>query len=106
MAEKNEKLFDQFEPVSYETWRAKVETDLKGADFNKKLVWRTNEGFNVQPIYRLDDIKDLKTPTHSPVNSPMYAAPAQTMTGSPARTLSPQLPKRPTKSLSMSSIRA
>ena len=47
MAEKKEKLFDQFPGVSYEEWRAKVEADLKGADFNKKLVWRTNEGFNV-----------------------------------------------------------
>ena len=70
MAEKTEKLFDQFEPVSYETWRAKVETDLKGADFNKKLVWRTNEGFNVQPIYRLDDIKDLKTTNSLPGEFP------------------------------------
>ena len=61
MAEKNEKLFDQFPPVSYDEWRAKVEADLKGADFNKKLVWRTNEGFNVQPIYRAEDIADFKT---------------------------------------------
>ena len=61
MAENKEKLFDQFPPVSTEEWRAKVEVDLKGADFNKKLVWRTNEGFNVQPMYRAEDIKDLKT---------------------------------------------
>ena len=33
---------------------------LKGADFQKKLVWRTNEGFNVQPFYRREDLKDLK----------------------------------------------
>ena len=61
MAENNEKLFDQFPGVSYEEWRAKVEADLKGADFNKKLVWRTNEGFDVQPIYRAEDIADFKT---------------------------------------------
>lgn len=70
MAEKTEKLFDQFEPVSYDTWRAKVEADLKGADFDKKLVWRTNEGFNVQPVYRLDDIKDLKTTESLPGEFP------------------------------------
>ncbi len=64
MAENKEKLFDQFPGVSYEEWRAKVEADLKGADFNKKLVWRTNEGFNVEPIYRAEDIAGLKT-THS-----------------------------------------
>ena len=61
MAEKNERLFDQFPEVSYEEWRAKVEADLKGADFNKKLVWRTNEGFNVQPVYRAEDIAQLNT---------------------------------------------
>lgn len=60
MAENKEKLFDQFPGISYDEWRAKVEADLKGADFNKKLVWRTNEGFNVQPIYRAEDIADLK----------------------------------------------
>ena len=43
MAEKREKLFTEFPPVSTEEWRAKVEVDLKGADFNKKLVCRTNQ---------------------------------------------------------------
>lgn len=61
MEEKKERLFDQFPETSYAEWRAKVEADLKGADFDKKLVWRTNEGFNVQPVYRAEDIKDLKT---------------------------------------------
>lgn len=70
MAEKKEKLFDMFPGVSYEEWRAKVETDLKGADFNKKLVWRTNEGFNVQPIYRAEDIADLKTTDSLPGEFP------------------------------------
>jgi methylmalonyl-CoA mutase len=70
MAENKEKLFDQFPGVSYEEWRAKVETDLKGADFNKKLVWRTNEGFNVQPIYRAEDIADLKTTDSLPGEFP------------------------------------
>lgn len=61
MAEKKEKLFDMFPECSYEEWRAKVEADLKGADFNKKLVWRTNEGFNVEPVYRAENIADFKT---------------------------------------------
>lgn len=70
MAENKEKLFDQFPPVSYQEWRAKVETDLKGADFDKKLVWRTNEGFNVQPVYRAEDIADLKTTDSLPGQYP------------------------------------
>lgn len=61
MAENKEKLFSQFPPVSYETWKAKVDADLKGVPFEKKLVWRTNEGFSVQPMYRREDIADLKT---------------------------------------------
>ncbi|MCM1032994.1 MAG: methylmalonyl-CoA mutase small subunit [Odoribacter sp.] len=70
MAEKTEKLFDQFPGISYEEWRAKVEADLKGADFNKKLVWRTNEGFNVEPIYRAEDIADFKTTDSLPGEFP------------------------------------
>ena len=60
MAEKRKKLFDQFAPVTPEEWRAKAEVDLKGADFQKKMVWRTNEGFDAQPLYRSVDIADLK----------------------------------------------
>ena len=60
MAETRKKLFDQFAPVTPEEWRAKAEVDLKGADFQKKMVWRTNEGFDAQPLYRSVDIADLK----------------------------------------------
>ena len=61
MAEKREKLFEAFSPVDFKTWRAKAEIDLKGADFDKKMIWRTNEGFNVNPLYFDEDIKDFKT---------------------------------------------
>jgi methylmalonyl-CoA mutase len=53
-----ERLFDQFHPVSTSEWMDKIKTDLKGVDFNKKLVWRTNEGFDVNPFYRMEDLKD------------------------------------------------
>jgi len=53
------KLFDQFPPVTTKEWMDKINTDLKGADFNKKLVWRTNEGFEVEPFYRMEDIENL-----------------------------------------------
>ena len=61
MAKNNETLFDAFSPVSTEEWKAKIVADLKGADFDKKLVWRTNEGFNVEPFYRNEDIEGLST---------------------------------------------
>ena len=70
MADCKEKLFDQFPPVSTEEWMKKVTADLKGADFNKKLVWRTNEGFNVKPMYRAEDIADIKTTNSLPGEYP------------------------------------
>lgn len=70
MADNKEKLFTQFPPVSYETWRAKVDADLKGVPFDKKLVWRTNEGFNVQPMYQRQDIEDLPTVNSLPGEYP------------------------------------
>ena len=70
MAEKKEKLFDMFSPVTTEEWRAKVDADLKGVPFEKKLVWRTNEGFNVQPMYRREDIENLATTDSLPGEFP------------------------------------
>ena len=70
MADNKEKLFDMFPECSYDQWRAKVEADLKGADFNKKLVWRTNEGFNVEPVYRAENIADFKTTDSLPGEYP------------------------------------
>ena len=61
MADSKEKLFSDFSPVPTEKWMEKVTADLKGADFEKKLVWKTNEGFKVKPFYRMEDLEGLKT---------------------------------------------
>jgi methylmalonyl-CoA mutase len=60
MANQKEKLFSNFPPISTEEWMAKITADLKGADFEKRLVWRTNEGFNVNPFYRRENLEGLK----------------------------------------------
>ena len=70
MSNIKEKLFTEFQAPTKQEWLDKIEVDLKGADFQKKLVWRTNEGFNVQPFYRLEDLKDLKTPDALPGEFP------------------------------------
>ncbi len=54
------KLFTEFPPVSTEQWEAVINTDLKGADYEKKLVWKTHEGFNVRPYYRAENMEGLK----------------------------------------------
>ena len=65
-----EKLFSEFQAPTKQEWLDKIEVDLKGADFQKRLVWRTNEGFSVQPFYRREDLKDLKTPDALPGEFP------------------------------------
>ena len=60
MSNNKEKLFSEFQAPTTQEWLDKIQVDLKGADFQKRLVWRTNEGFNVQPFYRREDLKDLK----------------------------------------------
>ncbi|HET6557048.1 MAG TPA: methylmalonyl-CoA mutase small subunit [Prolixibacteraceae bacterium] len=59
MEEKYNKLFEEFPPVSTQQWMDKITADLKGADFNRKLVWKTNEGIDVQPFYREEDLEKL-----------------------------------------------
>ena len=61
MANSKEKLFADFAPVSTQEWLDKINVDLKGADFEKKLVWKTNEGCKVKPFYRKEDLENLKT---------------------------------------------
>ncbi len=61
MADSKEKLFSDFSPVSTDQWMDKVTADLKGADYEKKLVWKTNEGFKVKPFYRMEDLDGLKS---------------------------------------------
>lgn len=58
--EQKEKLFEKFPPISTKEWMDKITADLKGVDFNKKLVWKTGEGFDLMPFYRLEDIDKLK----------------------------------------------
>ena len=61
MADSKEKLFSDFPPVSTQEWMDKIQVYLKGADYEKKLVWKTNEGFKVKPFYRQEDLEGLKT---------------------------------------------
>ncbi|MCQ2346016.1 MAG: methylmalonyl-CoA mutase small subunit [Paludibacteraceae bacterium] len=70
MAEEKLNLLSDFPAISTKTWKEKIITDLKGADFEKKLVWRTTEGFNVQPFYRQEDLKGLKTTVSAPGQFP------------------------------------
>jgi len=58
--QKTTKLFQDFPPVSTAAWEEKITADLKGADYDKKLVWKSEEGFHVRPYYRSEDLQGLE----------------------------------------------
>ena len=60
MREKELKLFTNFTPVATEEWEEKINADLKGQDYEKALVWKTYDGFNVRPYYRQENLESLK----------------------------------------------
>lgn len=59
MADSKENFFSDFTAPSRQQWREKIEADLKGADYQKKMVWRTNEGFSMEPFYLKEDVDKL-----------------------------------------------
>ena len=70
MAEKKLNILADFPAVSTEAWMAKVTADLKGADFNKRLVWKTAEGFDVMPLYRAENIEGMQSLDSAPGKFP------------------------------------
>ncbi len=60
-------LFDQFQHVSAKEWKQRIQVELKGADFNEKLVTKTWEGIDIKPFYHKDEtqVVSQSIPTHS-----------------------------------------
>lgn len=58
-------LFKQFAPVSSKQWKQKIQVDLKGADYNQTLIWKTPEGIDVKPFYHPDEFDSLPEPSRT-----------------------------------------
>lgn len=60
------KLFKEFDEISEKQWKQKIQFELKGADYNETLVWKTREGIDVKPFYHSDDFDTvpLQPETH------------------------------------------
>lgn len=56
MLQSTSEPLSEFPPVEYEAWRAVVEKDLQGAPFERRLVMRTYEGIDIQPLYTTEHI--------------------------------------------------
>ena len=52
--------------AAYTRWKKTVETELKGAPFDKKLVTRTFEGIALQPLYTRADAAGPLPVRHRP----------------------------------------
>jgi methylmalonyl-CoA mutase len=52
-----------FPPVDTRDWDALARADLKGQDYDKRLLWRTDEGLTVKPFYRREDLDGLEALT-------------------------------------------
>lgn len=52
-------LFNNFPEISSKQWKQLIQFDLKGADYNDALIWKTNEGVNVKPFYHADEFETL-----------------------------------------------
>jgi methylmalonyl-CoA mutase len=63
-------LKGSFPPPSYEEWLVAVKESLKGADFDKVMKTKTEEGIVLQPLYRKDDIAGLSFTDSVPGSTP------------------------------------
>ncbi|WP_299390020.1 methylmalonyl-CoA mutase subunit beta [uncultured Gelidibacter sp.] len=52
-------LFDEFSEATSKQWKQLIQYDLKGADYNETLVWKTDEGIHVKPFYHADEFEKL-----------------------------------------------
>jgi methylmalonyl-CoA mutase len=59
-------LFDDFNPVSVKAWKQKIQLDLKGADYNDSLIWKSAEGIDVKPFYHSQDLEAIDHYIESP----------------------------------------
>lgn len=50
-------LFKDFDPVSAKAWKQKIQVDLKGADYNDTLIYKSHHGIDVKPFYHREDTK-------------------------------------------------
>ncbi len=60
-------LFKEFSGVPAKQWRQKIQFDLKGEDYNEKLIYKSLDGINVKPFYNAEDISESST-IHPPKN--------------------------------------
>ncbi len=67
-----ERLFSEFPPVSREQWEEVIIKELKGADYEKKLMWKSPEGIIIKPYYTKEDIQNIPYYNKEHTEAPVY----------------------------------
>lgn len=74
-------LFQEFEEVSAKQWKQNIQADLKGADYNEKLVTKTLHGIDIKPFYSEEDVEEtlqITNPAHWKICEKIYVTSAET----------------------------
>jgi methylmalonyl-CoA mutase len=66
MPQHNERLFSDFPPVYPSEWEERIRADLKGTDYEKKLIWHTLDNLKLKPYYTAEDLQVLEFPDQRP----------------------------------------
>ena len=61
------KLLEEFPPIPTTEWDKTVHADLKGASYDEKLLWHTDDGILVKPFYRSEDLPLATVTANSPL---------------------------------------
>lgn len=70
MEDKKSRLFPEFTPATTQEWEEKIKADLKGADYEKKLITKTIEGIQIKPYYRSENLSGIKYLNINPCDFP------------------------------------
>ncbi|SDR94340.1 methylmalonyl-CoA mutase subunit beta [Gramella sp. MAR_2010_147] len=73
-------LFQDFKEVSAKQWKQKIQADLKGADYNEKLVTKTLHGIDIKPFYSSEDVDEtlkVSNPAHWNICEKVYVTSAE-----------------------------
>src|SRR5690606_35284269 len=73
----SEPLFQDFEETTARQWKQKIQYELKGEDYNEKLVTKTIHGINIRPFYHRDETPEpinIPTPTHWNIIEKIFVA--------------------------------
>ena len=64
------KLFSDFDKTTTQQWEDVILKDLKGSDYNKKLITPTIEDVNIKPYYRKEQLSGLNNLNSAPNKFP------------------------------------